>query len=537
MILIKKYFPFALLLLVLFFVEWFIHPLGEFSLNDDWAYAKVVYHWNNTGEFSIGIWPAMSLWSHALLGLTFVKLFGFSLTVLRLANMALCLLTLFYIYKFFIKSNKPTISALVCAFIIFNPYYLNLFNSFMTDLSFFNFSFLAFYYLNEYIQNRKWYFMLLFFGLAILAMLTRQLGIILFLSFVLISILNYRKIGAAILIISLSSLFGALLILFLFEQKQFAQLKLGSAYQGLFFSHQKIKTGLHSFPLLIDKSFMIIKFSGSLLGLVILINGQKIWNRIKECNKLILALIGFVFAYYLFSMTTDKAVGNLFINLGLGVESTVDMLMVRGDDKHASNNFIYYSILFVFAIGYLLFSLFVGSIKWEKKMFQSLHPTKQFITLILVLYLMLIGIAESSFDRYCVYFMLFFVMYLMSTKLVISKSGRVVSLVFFIYLASFSIFSTHDYFTAAHLKREIRMNLVNIDKVPVNQINAGLEYQLWNGTEDEMDWINWDHYNDKKFIISRNAVSNFEIYKIYSYQRCMPLQMDTFFVLRNALIP
>lgn len=537
MIHVKKYLPFLLVLLVLFFVEWFIHPIGEFSLNDDWAYAKAVYHWHNSNEFSIGIWPAMSLWSHALLGLTFVKIFGFSLTILRLANMALCLITLFHVYKFFIKSNKPHVSALVCAFIIFNPYYLNLFNSYMTDLSFFNFSFLAFYYLHEYIQNRKWYFVLLFFSLAILATLTRQLGIILFLGFALISILNYCKMGARNLIISLSSIVGAFLILYLFEWNQFSHLKPGSAYQGLFFSFQKVKIGFQSFPLLLDKSFMIFKYSGSLLVLVMLLSFRKIWVRVRESNKIILLLVTSVFVFYLFTMTTDKAVGNLFINLGLGIESTVDMLMVKGDDKHVSNNFIFYSILFVFTIGYILFSFWVGSIKWQKKIFRVIQPSQQFIIIILFSYLILMGIAESSFDRYCVYFMLFFVVYLMSREWIVSKTGIVLALVFFAYLAAFSIFSTHDYFKAAHLKSEIRISLIEHDKVSPNQINAGLEYALWNGTEDEMDWINWDHYNDKKFIISRNSVTNFEVYKTFTYQRFVPFQTDTFFVLKNKSIP
>ncbi|MFO0356393.1 MAG: hypothetical protein ACK50A_05515 [Sphingobacteriaceae bacterium] len=124
----RKYLPFLLLIIVIFFTEWFISPFGDFSLNDDWAYAKSVYHWHQSGEFSIGVWPAMSLWSHALLGLSFVKLFGYSLSVLRLANMSLCLITLFFIYRYFCKSNKPALSALVCLFIVFNPYYLNLFN-------------------------------------------------------------------------------------------------------------------------------------------------------------------------------------------------------------------------------------------------------------------------------------------------------------------------------------------------------------------------------------------------------------------------
>ena len=106
MIFSKKYFPFFILLFVVFIVELFINPIGDFALNDDWAYGKSVYHFNKYNEFVIGLWPAMSLYSHALLGLVFVKLFGFSFTVLRFANMFLCLITLFHLYNFFCKKNK-----------------------------------------------------------------------------------------------------------------------------------------------------------------------------------------------------------------------------------------------------------------------------------------------------------------------------------------------------------------------------------------------------------------------------------------------
>lgn len=529
----KKYFPFLVVLLALFLAECFIQPLGEFSLNDDWAYAKAVYQWHTTGKFSIGIWPAMSLWSHALIGLSFVKLFGFSLSILRLANMALCVVTLFYLFKYFCKANKPNVSAMVCAFIIFNPYYLNLFNSFMTDLSFFNFSFLAFYFFEEYLHKKKWHQLILFFVLATLAMLTRQLGIILFLAFVLIAIVNYRKVGVKVIAASIICLIGGLMVLFFFEKQQFNVSKAEWAYQGLFFSHKKMEISATTFSLLIDKTFMILKFSGALLLPLLLLNFNAIWQAIKKSNKIVLICVVALFAYYWFTITTDSAVGNLFINLGVGIESTVDMLMVKATDTHASNNYIFYGIVAFMSLGYFLFAFYLGSISLTKSNWNFASLSNQFIIVVLLLYLLFIGIAESSFDRYCVYFMLFFVVYLMSTEIVISKYGLILSMAFFVFLAMFSILATRDYFEAAHLKNKIRSDLREMDKAPLSHINAGLEYQLWDGTNSEMDWINWDHYNDKKFIISRNPVDNFEVYKTYTYRRYIPFRIDTFFVLKN----
>ena len=150
------------MLFVFAVAEFIIRPIGEFALNDDFAYARSVYFWDKTGVFEIGNWPAMSLFSHALLGFGFVKIFGFSFTVLRFANMALSLASLFYLYRFVLKYHSSTISALICGFIVFNPYYMNLFNSYMTDLTFCNFSFLAFYFLNAYYESKKNHKLILF---------------------------------------------------------------------------------------------------------------------------------------------------------------------------------------------------------------------------------------------------------------------------------------------------------------------------------------------------------------------------------------
>ena len=57
-----------------------INPLGDFPINDDWAYARSVLLLVEGGEFRLLDWGAMTLISQVAWGAIWVKLFGFSNT-------------------------------------------------------------------------------------------------------------------------------------------------------------------------------------------------------------------------------------------------------------------------------------------------------------------------------------------------------------------------------------------------------------------------------------------------------------------------
>lgn len=530
MILSKKYLPFIVFLFILFIVELFINPVGDFALNDDWAYGKSVYHFNKYNEFVIGIWPAMSLYSHALLGLVFVKIFGFSFTVLRFANMFLCVITLLHLYKYFTRTNSNWLSAFVCAIIVFNPFYMNIFNSFMTDLSFFNFSFLAFYYLNEYFSSKNRLALLLFFSFAVLATLTRQLGLALFVGFIFVEVLNNIR-SPKQWIAPICLFIGSLLLLYLFEKFQFTRYRWGSSYQGVFLSPTKMQLGTEIFPRIYDKVFMIIKNSGLWLLLILILAFPVFFERIKKSNKVLLVIIPALFVYYLYMHLNEHALGDVFINIGVGIESTVDMLMIYATDLHATNKFIYNSLILLFCCGYFLFALHLGSIKQER--IKKLSLSQQFLVSIIFLYLILIGIADSSFDRYCIFFGLFVIVHVMSSTLIYSKRSIYATTAVFVFIFCFSVFATKDYFTAARLKKEMLNDLALKDKIIPERVSAGFEYQLWDRSDNDVNWINWDHLNDKICLITRRPVKDYNIFKTYTYQRFVPFKTDTFFVLKK----
>ncbi len=529
---VRKYFPFLLVLLLLSAAECIIYPVGDFALNDDFAYARSVYIWDKTGEFQIGGWPAMSLFSHSLLGLFFVKLFGFSYTVLRFSNMALCLITLFFIYRFFLKYQRPGISALVCVFIVFNPYYMNIFNSFMTDLTFFNYSFLAFYFLHNYYVHRKYKWLIPFFLFTVLSILARQFGVLLLFAFVAESVIDFiRSRRAKQILISLSLLALGFFILFYFEKNVF-HIQKGYNYQGIFVAGNELEVDTNIWRNIFEKTILFLKFSGSLFILFFVLNFTVLKQRMLNSHKILFFIGVLIFVGSLFLVDHKEITGHLVINFGLGIESTVDRLYIGTNVTHGSCNILFYGLISLFFGGYILFALWVSSKKINKDL--SINPQKQFIIFLVTGYFLLLAIAETAFDRYCIFVAFFSVMYLMMGEIKVSKYSVIASLSITVLIGGFSVLATKDYFRAARLKEKIRADLIANYGVKDHELNAGAEHVFWDRSVNEFNWVNWDHFNDKKYLVTRGPLQNFTVFKVYTYKRTMPPCIDTFYVLQKS---
>jgi hypothetical protein len=85
----KLPFPRDLLILLLLWcvVVVFINPIGDFPLNDDWAYGQNTRALTLENRLFFSDWPAMTLIAHTLWGTLFGKVFGFSFTVLRFSTL------------------------------------------------------------------------------------------------------------------------------------------------------------------------------------------------------------------------------------------------------------------------------------------------------------------------------------------------------------------------------------------------------------------------------------------------------------------
>src|SRR5579872_5021438 len=71
-----------------------INPLRECPVIDDWAYAKTVWHFVNTGEYKLHPWLSANIPFQTLWGSLFCRALGNTFSALRLSTIVLAVVGL-----------------------------------------------------------------------------------------------------------------------------------------------------------------------------------------------------------------------------------------------------------------------------------------------------------------------------------------------------------------------------------------------------------------------------------------------------------
>jgi len=184
------YPPISVLTMVLLIVTiWIvvallIDPRGEFPLNDDWAYAAAVKTLLGGGGIRLSGWTTVNLIAQVLWGALFCLPFGFSFTALRISTLVLGLTGVLALYGLLREGDADHGTALFGALLLaFNPLYLVLSYTFMSDVPFIAFSILSFYFLVRGMRKSSRVEMVAGLLLACVALLIRQTGLAIFMGF------------------------------------------------------------------------------------------------------------------------------------------------------------------------------------------------------------------------------------------------------------------------------------------------------------------------------------------------------------------
>ncbi len=161
-----------------------IPPQHEYPIIDDWIYAGSVRTLLQTGAFVMPALSQANLVGLTLWGAPWARLLGFSFTTLTYSTLFLALLGLFAFYGIARVLNVPVWGALLgTGLLFFNPLFLHLSYSFMTDVPFLALALIAcFCYLMGLQGNQAaWLWIGGFF--AGWAFLVRQFGLFIPISF------------------------------------------------------------------------------------------------------------------------------------------------------------------------------------------------------------------------------------------------------------------------------------------------------------------------------------------------------------------
>jgi hypothetical protein len=127
--------PLVLIALAFGLLAVLIRPWGEFPLNDDWQYARLVLRLSQSGLFRVDVGIAPSLVLQAYLAAGVVTLLGFSHLLLRLLTMAAAVIMVWVVERILATVGaRPLARAFACALLMTNPLFLSLAFTFMTDI-------------------------------------------------------------------------------------------------------------------------------------------------------------------------------------------------------------------------------------------------------------------------------------------------------------------------------------------------------------------------------------------------------------------
>jgi 4-amino-4-deoxy-L-arabinose transferase-like glycosyltransferase len=131
-----------------------INPISESPFNDDWSYSFTVKKLLETGHLTYNGWAAASMIAQAYWGLLWVKVFGFSYTVLRLSTLPLAAIAISLCYLLGRRVGLlPRFAVFAALTLGLCPLYLPVAGSFMTDVPGLFFIFLSMYLLARSIES------------------------------------------------------------------------------------------------------------------------------------------------------------------------------------------------------------------------------------------------------------------------------------------------------------------------------------------------------------------------------------------------
>lgn len=179
----KKHWPVAVIAVIYLLMVVVVSPYGEFPLNDDWSYSQSVNNFLN-GNFNLSHWTAASAVFHIFWGYLFSLLFGFSFTVLRISTIVMSFFGALGLYLLLsLVLEEKIYSLLGTLVLVFNPLYIYLTYSFMTDVTFITTVIWSSYFYCCYFNSKNRVHIWLGSLFAAFAILTRQFGIFLPFSF------------------------------------------------------------------------------------------------------------------------------------------------------------------------------------------------------------------------------------------------------------------------------------------------------------------------------------------------------------------
>jgi hypothetical protein len=516
------------------------NPIGEFPLNDDWAYGKDVLLLLTTGKLEFVDWSAMSLASQIFLGAAVCKLFGFSFTILRILTLAIGLVGILTSYKIFKNLTANNKLSFYCSLLIAgNPLYFSLSYTFMTDVYFYTFSILSFYFLHQSLITGKIMQILLGSVFVVLAVFVRQIGIVIPISF---AIAFFFKTQSFSLPNSVKALFPTILSGFLlFLYSKWITASHGNVTSYFSFEKTVSELGLKTF----EHIFYRIGTSGMTLGLfifpILILTVPDVIKNFKLKENRFIVLFTVLFSIPLVRAWGNIPLGNIFFNFGIGPRLLRDSSILNINNHPAISNFTLNSIRVICFVGAILLFYQIFNFLFNLNKYKTPYALSESVNIRLmsmIYSILLFGtfvIPSFFFDRYLIQLLFPLIIVILPAIKEINfrdKTPAFAIIIIFIF-STFSVLATHDYLAWNRARWQGLNYLVNDLKKAPNMIDGGFEFNGWyqsapiNSSENKSWWF----VDNDKYILTFGPIQNFTILKAFPYTQYIPFEKRNIYIL------
>jgi hypothetical protein len=194
-----------------------INPVGDFPLNDDWAFGLPVEVLLTEHALKFTDWQSTSLVVQLFWGAIFCLPFGFSFTALRLSTLTLGLVGIIGFYGLLRHLGADRRIAVFGAAVLgFNPLYINLSYTFLTDVPFLALMIASLLLLMRGLDLDRDGEIVAGLMIAVLAMFVRQFGLMVVIGF-LVAYTLHRGFDRRWVLLALAPTVVAVSLLFLYE--------------------------------------------------------------------------------------------------------------------------------------------------------------------------------------------------------------------------------------------------------------------------------------------------------------------------------
>ncbi len=541
----KKYsllFSISTLLLIWAGIIVFIDPTGEFMVNDDWSFTSIVEALLQGKEVGATGWGegGPSVFSHIGWGVLFSSIFGYSTTMLRLSVLVLAVIgssaLLLLLHQ---MGYRPWMAFLVVLVLLFNPLFLSQSFSYMTDITFTSLLLVSLLFLHMGIDRGRQ--SLFVFGLffALLAILTRQIGLVIPLALIFTYLLiptvkPFGKKRAILLTVFITIVPWLCYELFLSLSGSTPVTSHPVVHKIFTFPQNKGFPGYIIF--LFTQATTIIMYTAFLVSPLLMLRAYHILKtELMRKIFLILVCLFFFFEMSIIGGVIDPPVGfhqNVLFNFGIGPILLKDIYLL-GIQRTVS---LPQPIFYLLAFGALLCSivllrlLFRSIHQWftpyRDNQNNSIHFTSAFGLTAALIYSGII-VLTGFHDRYLIPVCCLVIIWLAAQSKTDAPRGALgpllVSISLLLLFATFSVLGVKDFMTTKRSLSAAHHYILNTLKIDPCDIDGGFEfngYYCSNKNSRNFDKnLSWWWVEKEKYLVALGPLHGYRVVETFPFSR------------------